>query len=116
MTYAGYLEHLWRRLKRLPKADFDAIEVRQDIHSNRIHRRAHGHLQSVIFMENTNGMEDVVVVVERLAHSHEDDAETLSSFSRKQFDLRDDLGNREVASQSQLPGQTKRATQSASNL
>src|SRR5205807_1491349 len=76
----------------------------------------HGNFQSTIVVKDPDSLEHVVVIIEGLAHPHEYDAVTLSVLSTQQFDLGDDFGRRQVAGQSELPGEAERATQRTAHL
>ncbi len=71
--------------------------------------------------ENFQGLEDGIVVMERFAHSHEDEIAEAGGILGAQdlFDLEnlgDDFGGAKMAFESHLSGGTKNATHGASDL
>ena len=77
---------------------------------------SHWHHESVIVVQGVNGPQDVVVVLQRLAHSHQHHTETLRCFFQQEHNLGNDLTGREVSSQSQLASQAEGATKRTTNL
>ena len=67
--------------------------------------------------EDARGLDDVLVVEERLAHPHEDDAaDRPIGFGPDGQHLSDDLGSRQVAPEAERAGRAERARQRAPSL
>src|SRR5688572_26771091 len=68
-------------------------------------------------MQDVQSPNHIVVVLQRLAHTHKHDAESpRSRVALQDHDLRDDLSGREIADQPHLPREAERAAQRASDL
>ena len=78
----------------------------------------HRHVQAVFVVQDPNGLHDVVVVVKRLAHSHQYNIETARRgvFPLGNQGLSDDFAGSQITCQSKLAGETECAGQSTADL
>jgi len=97
----------------------EAVDARR--HTDRRHRDGpRRQIEAGLIVEKTAGAQRLVVVVERLAHAHEDDvghaALVVSEQSREMEHLVDHLLSREIAAQTETTGGAESAPDGAADL
>src|SRR5262245_42869487 len=76
----------------------------------------HRQLQSVVVMNEVDGPQNILVVLQWLTHSHKHHAEPRGRVFQHDQYLRDDLVRIQVARQTELSGEAKGASEAATNL
>src|SRR5262249_16169873 len=76
----------------------------------------HRQPKPVIVVEEVNGSHDILVVLQRLPHSHEYDAETVSRAVQHYQHLRNNFLRCEIAREAKLACETESTTQTTANL